>query len=386
MKQWKFLSGYVKIRISSSRPERTVNALIAEGITVHDIIRVGRGELTAYVRSRRLPEVRLISDECASRVEVLEERGVTLLMHIIRQRLSLAITLLVGMAAILYLSSRVLFIETDGCDVLTEEQVLQTLEQSGIRLGMSKHDISFEEARNTLLEMDERVSYADIRCSGVILKAVIREANSIISDDEEQTPANIYADKDCVILSIVAEDGRAMAANGQTVKRGTLLISGDITPEGSEEEILVRAKGEIIAEVTYRFAVTIQPTADRLVRSGEYSHMNRIDAGLLEIIGDIPYDDYETEFGRTRVLTPCGLPVRVTEGIAYELVMGEKELTREEMKQEAENMLNEKLKKGIPSGARLIAKETEFIMQEDGTMLAVMKIQTIESIGCSKCI
>ena len=38
MKQWKFLSGYVRIGIRGTRVERAVNALIAEGIAVHDII------------------------------------------------------------------------------------------------------------------------------------------------------------------------------------------------------------------------------------------------------------------------------------------------------------------------------------------------------------
>lgn len=386
MKQWKFLLGYVKIEISGLRPERTVNALIAEGITVHEIFRVARDKLVAYVSSRKLKDAAEIANECGSRITVTEERGFTLLLSMVKSRLPLFITLALGLLTLILLSGRVLFISIDGCDVISEEQVIKTLEASGIKRGMLKHNLDFDGAREILLKMDERVSFADIRCTGVVLTAVIREANAIVQDDDVNTPSSIFADKDCIILSLVAEDGFAEVVKGQAVKRGTLLINGNITPEGTEESVLVRAKGRIIAEVNYRFSVIIEPIAEKLIRSGESVPMKKIDGGFFEVLSSVPYEEFESEFGETRVLTPCGWPVRVTAGTAYELKMRETELTRAEMKKEAERLLDDKLKKGIPSGARIISKETEFIMQEDGTMLAVMRIKTIESIGYSKCI
>lgn len=386
MKQWKFLPGYVKIEISGLRPERTVNALIAEGITVHEIFRVARGELVAYIRSRKLKDASEIANECGSRITVTEERGFTLLLSMVKSRLPLVITLVLGFFTLALLSGRVLFISIDGCDVLKEEQVIKTLEASGIQRGMLKRNLNFDGAREMLLKMDERVSFADIRCTGVVLTAVIRETNAIVQDDDVDTPSSIFADKDCIILSLVAEDGIAEAAKGQAVKRGTLLINGDITPEDAEESVLVRAKGKIIAEVNYRFSVIIEPIAEKLMRSGEKVSVKKIDAGFFEVLSNVPYEKFESEFAETRVLTPCGWPIRVAAGTAYELKMSETELTRAEMKKEAEVLLDDKLKRGIPSGARLISKETEFIMQEDGTMLAVMRIQTIESIGYSRCI
>lgn len=384
MKQWKFLSGYVKIEISSLRPERTVNALIAEGIIVHEIVRVARGELVAYVKSRKLKEVVEIANECGSRITVREECGLALASSMVKGRLALFITLILGLATLVVLSNRVLFISIDGCDVITEAQVLKTLQASGVQRGMLKHNLDFEGTREMLIKMDERVSFADIRCSGVVLTAVIREANTIVNNNDEDTPSSIFADKDCIIISIVAEDGQAKVTKGQAVKRGTLLISGDITPEGVDESVLVRARGEIIAEVNYRFTAIIEPKAEKPVRSGKCVSIKKIDTGLFEVLSDVPYYEFESEFGATKVLTPCGWPIMITEGTAYELVIGEKELTRSEMKHEAEILLEQKLKSGISTDARLIAKESEFIMQDDGTMLAIMKIKTIESIGYSK--
>ena len=39
------------------------------------------------------------------------------------------------------------------------------------------------------------------------------------------------------------------------------------------------------------------------------------------------------------------------------------------------------IKSSIPKDARIIAKSTDFIQQADGTLIAVLNVQTIENIG-----
>ena len=386
MKQWKFLSGYVRIGIRGTRVERTVNALIAEGIAVHDIIKLDGSSLTAYIRTKKLPAAKEIAEDCGCELKLIAETGLTKAKHLVLSRLSLFVTLMLGLTVLLIMSRLVLFIEIDGCDVIDRENVSTVLAESGIHIGMHLHDIDYLLVRENLLRMDERICYADIRPNGVLVKVVIREANSIVDKDDDTTPASIYADKDCTIISIVAEDGRALVTKGQTVKRGTLLISGDITPEGSESNVFVRAKGEIIAEVAYRFTSVVEPMATKLIRTGNSLTINRIEAMFVSVTSSIPYRDYEQEFGSQRVLTPAGIPVTVTEGTAYELIPGEAKLSRDEMEQQASFLLEEKLKRVVPGDARITAKKTEYIIQDDGTMLAIMNIITIESIGCARCI
>lgn len=38
-------------------------------------------------------------------------------------------------------------------------------------------------------------------------------------------------------------------------------------------------------------------------------------------------------------------------------------------------------KSSIPKDARIIAKSTDFIQQADGTLIAVLNVQTVENIG-----
>ena len=47
---WKFTRGYVKIRMRCMRPEKMVNLLLAEGISLHNIERENKSTITAARR------------------------------------------------------------------------------------------------------------------------------------------------------------------------------------------------------------------------------------------------------------------------------------------------------------------------------------------------
>ena len=172
----------------------------------------------------------------------------------------------------------------------------------------------------------------------------------------------------------------------QAVKKGELLISGNITPEGQEAPVLVHAKGEIIAEVVYRFSVTVQPESEMLVRSGECAEISRLSVFGYYITAPPGFENYETEFGTSRTLSACGIPVELSVLRAYELIMGKARLTPGEMQESAAACLDEMLRQGIPKDARITSKQTEYSLDEDGTLTAVMRIQTIEKVGCTKVI
>ena len=48
---WKFTRGYVKIRMRCMRPEKMVNLLLAEGISLHNIERENKSTITAVTET-----------------------------------------------------------------------------------------------------------------------------------------------------------------------------------------------------------------------------------------------------------------------------------------------------------------------------------------------
>lgn len=384
MRLWKFALGYVKIKLVCARPEKMMNILISEGISMHNIVRESLHETTAIISNSCYGKVCSFSEENGCNVYLLEEGGLPMLLKIATARPMLIATALLGFIALLMLSNRIFFIETIGCDSISTDTIIELLEKGGVKLGVRKNSLDIPALEESLIESDKKISFVDIRQDGVKLTAFIHEVDSIVTEGSEEAPSSIYSNKDCIIVSIVAEDGKAMVQSGNAVKRGQLLISGDITPEGYEEIIKVQSKGEIIGRVVYRFSVSVDKEAMQLVRSGESCEYTVLELFGVKIESETEFEKYETEFGMSKFLSSCGLPLRVMDGMAYELVKGKKALSEDEMKQKALSLLEEKLLESVPKDARIISKNTEFIWQEDGSLVATVSIQTIEKIGYSR--
>lgn len=384
MNLWKFTRGYVKIRLYCDRPERMVNLLLAEGICLHSIGRVSLHELTAIVRLKSYMQLCEIAGTHGCDVSLIEEHGLPVNLRLLKSRPMLAITLALGFVSILFASSRIFIINAVGCDGVSEEEVLNVLYEHGVSAGANKAELELKDLSKAVLDSDDRIGFADVRVNGVVLTAVIREVNSIVPQGGDDAPSSIYADKDCVIVSIVAEDGNAVVKNGQAVKRGQMLVSGDITPEGAETPVKVRSKAAIFGQVAYRFSVEVKPTAAKLVRSGNSCDYTKIMAFGMELGSSTPYEQFEVELTKLRWLDASGLPLSVGSGKAYELVWGESALDEETMREIALAEADALIRNMVSTDARIIMKTTDFVWQDDGSLLAVVRIQTIEKIGYSR--
>lgn len=385
MKQWKFISGYVKIGIKGQRIEKALNTLIANGVSLHDVTLLGHRAASVYIRSDNLHEATTLINECGCESIIISKQGITVIKQLLLSKLPLLLTVLICFAAMLLLSQRILFIRIDGLDTIDEEQVRIVLNSAGVHEFIYRKSIDFDLVRTKLIEMDKSICYADIRPNGVIATVVIRESDTVLEHDDS-TPASIYADKDCTILTITAEDGNVMVKKGQTVKRNALLISGDITPEGGDTKVLVQARGEIVAQVVYRFSCVVDSICEKPVRSGNHQPITQLETNFFRITGKIEYSDYEIEINEKKFLTAGGIPIGVISGTAYELTLTQSQISQAEMKHRASVILDEKLKNALPHDAQIIAKQTEFTVLDDGSLLAVINVTTIENVGYAKSI
>ena len=151
--------------------------------------------------------------------------------------------------------------------------------------------------------------------------------------------------------------------------------------------MLVHSRGTITGQVAYRFSAEIGKTAPKLCQSGNSCEYTQISFPTLfkgkKITREsrVLYDEFEITLESCETLDAGLLPVRVYKGRAHELVVAEKNLTYDEMTAAANAKLDAEMKSSIPKDARIIAKSTDFIQQADGTLIAVLNVQTIENIG-----
>lgn len=380
---WTSTQGYDIIQMANSRPERFINRIIAEGISVHNIRRMNRCTAAMTVRHRDLEQIRTISAEDGCEIEILHRGGLQLVVGFLRTRLVLVIGLVLAAAALLLLSHRLIAVSIEGCDANLTAEIRETVETLGIKRGCRLSDIDASLLSAHLRSVDPRISFVSAAVNGTVLEIAVSLGEEDRSEPNSP-PCSIYADKDCVILRAAALDGRLCVQPGDAVKKGQLLVDGDVTPEGAESPTLVHSMAEITGETAYRFSITVEPTANKPKRSGNSKVYTQLSLFGLKIASRTGFERYDAETDLGTKLTAFPLPIEVSGGTAWEIVIAEEQLSKEEMIAEALKRADAALLSGIPDGARLISKTTDFVWNGDGSLTLAVNVHTIENIGYSR--
>ncbi len=376
---WKYSHGYVIINIVCDRVEKFLNKLLLSGISAHNIEKRGRNDFIVTLRTRDLDAVRALSEEDGASVRILRRGGSSVYTACLRSRPLLPVFMIAAVIALILLSRRVLAVRISGDDeACAFAEAL--LEAEGVGRWTPISGIDGPALAEKLALSSPKIAYASVRTEGVILRAELYAAEETETAGDGRA-CSIYADKDCVIRSIAVRDGRELVSAGEAVKKGQLLVSGDITPDGSADILLTHSEAEIIGEAAYRFTVEVGPTALAPVRSGRKESIVRIGLFGGSVDSRPSFGEYEAEFESAAFLDAGALPIRVFRGTAYELILAETELRSEEMLAEALRLAEQRLKRSIPASAKIISKTTEQFRTDEGGLMLTVSVRTIERIG-----
>lgn len=379
MKLWKFCPGYVKIRIMGEYPERLVNRCISEGIAFSDCERCENG-LRACVVPSDIKRIRAANRGCGCRVLILSRHGVQKIIKPLKRDRVFLSALAVSLIAVIWLSTRLWNISVYS-PVIPETEILSALKESGVGIGTARSGILCGELSRRL-GMDGRIVNAKVTLRGVKLKVSITASGGSMGISKDTDPANVYAEKDCVISFISAASGRAEVEAGQAVKSGDILIRGDLSD--AAPGYAVRAEGLIYGEVLYRASATAPRQKQARVRTGESSAVVSAELFGKELIFGLPEGDHELVLKEGRRLDSCLLPVAFRVYECFGLTWGTEEDSEEGTRKRAQLMAQEKLKGLIPEEAKIRSVGTRFTINGDGSVTAIITVTTIEKIGITR--
>ena len=160
------------------RPEKMVNLLLAEGISLHNIERENKSTITAVTETGNCMPLVELTELHGGEACVLEQRGLPVLLRSLKSRFMLIAVLIIGFAAMCILSHRVLLIDISGCDALEPSEILSVVADCGVRIGMPSAKLNAERVADSLLNALPTLSFADAGICGVVLKINVSEYNS----------------------------------------------------------------------------------------------------------------------------------------------------------------------------------------------------------------
>ena len=173
-------------------------------------------------------------------------------------------------------------IDISGNLSYTDDTLKRFLSSENVKDGMKKSDVNCRKIVQDLRKKYDRIIWVSASVDGCRLVIRIKENeddftdSSKISLDNNEEGKDIIADTDCTIVDIITRTGTPMVQRGTKVKKGAILVSGQIPICNDEKEItgyrLKNADADITGEkaITYQKELTRQYIQKKYYRSRFY--------------------------------------------------------------------------------------------------------------------
>ena len=324
-----------------------------------------------------------ICEKRGDQVKILTHRGIYWMMKDILRRPLLLLGCLLMVFAVLYLPSRVLFVQVQGNRRLPDRQIIETADACGISFGASRRAVRSEKMKNALLEAMPELQWAGVNTKGCVAVITVRERTIPEQLSASDGVSHIVALTDARIVSCTATRGNLLCAPGQAVKAGQILISGytdtglTIRAEGAEGEIYGQTRRNFRA-VTPVFSGSTRRNGTQMKKYSLILGKKRInlwkDSGIWDATCDRMYEEYY-------ITLPGGF--RLPVALAVERYDAWDLSPQEIPQQEAEALLSDFAEAQLTEcmiAGRIISRETS-VTGEDGLWILAGEYRCVELIG-----
>ena len=270
MALWYYLCGYVRIRAKGFSAERFMNMAAFRGVYLWDVTQTG-ATMTMKAAGSSMDILEACAEKTGCTIEVLGWGGLPAFLGRFRRRQVWAAGLLLFAAGLYLLSSFVWMVEVEGNERLGEEEILSFCGEMGLKPGAWKRNVDTEAITNKLLENFSDISWVSVGIRGTDATVKLAETIEKVELVDQETPCDIIASADGVILQITAERGTPLVAAGDVVQKGDILISSELTIglEGEKQRTeYTGAEGAVTARIWQRLSEEMPLQYEEVLYSG----------------------------------------------------------------------------------------------------------------------
>lgn len=263
----KAFGSWIEAEVVSANVSATLDALNRIGIPLYHIQQMD--ELTARICCRRKDygKIRKKIESRGDSLRILRKSGPYWTLNGMKKRPVLLVGCIFLLMLILYLPTRIYFINVEGNETVPARQILEAAQKCGISFGASRRAVRSEKVKNALLAELPQLKWAGVNTSGCTATISVRERIPDEGEAPKKQVGNVVAIRDGFVVSATSTSGTLLCKPGQTVMEGQILISG-YTDCG----ICIqadKAEGEIFAQTDRDISMLLPLNAlERTDRSG----------------------------------------------------------------------------------------------------------------------
>ncbi|MBO5149056.1 MAG: sporulation protein YqfD [Anaerotignum sp.] len=345
---WYSLRGYVRIRAKGFSAERFMNMAAFRGVYLWDISYEGAA-VTMKADGGSMEILEACSQKTGCSMEILGWGGLPAFLRRFRRRQVWSAGVLCFAAGLYLLSSFIWTVEVEGNERLETEDLLSACEKMGLQPGAWKHGVDTEAVTKGLLMQFSDISWVSVGIKGTDVTIRLAETIEKAERIDRETPCDIIASADGVIVQITAERGTPMVQTGDVVKKGDVLISSEllIGLEGEEQHTeYTAAEGAVTARIWQKLTEELPLQYEETIYSGVEKENHSIVFSEKEL--DIIHPDGAGKWEKAVLeeqplaLGDFRLPLSLKKEIWKEYEILEKTRTMEETKSILEENLRKK--------------------------------------------
>lgn len=398
---WYSLLGFVRIRISGDMPERLVNLCLAHGIPLRQL--VWRDSVVeALVARRDFRLLRPLAKRAQVRIRIIARHGLAFTLRGLGRRRLTLVLLGLSLVGLYVMSLFVWFVDITGpFQHVQEEEVRQVLGELGLKPGVFRPAVDRREMARQLVLRLPGLAWAYVNFQGT--RAVVEIVERTLPPETPPVgPGHVVARRAGLIEEILVLSGEAQVQVGDTVAEGDVLISGllmapapmeqipvpGVEPPSAERFAWLQARGRVLARTWYQDYWEAPLEQEFKTRTGGSASRYHLEIGNREIFlagpAQIPYPHYEVERtsrGLAWSLGPLPIRLRLVKAEYFEVEVHRRPLPPDQVRQEAERVLRDRVLGEIPMEARIVDVQTEVVQQGEDFLGVRLIVECLEDIG-----
>lgn len=243
--------GYLTITVTGHFPERFLNVCAQKNILLWDIVRISEKTIRCRISVRGFKLLIPISYRTGVHVHIIAKHGFPFLLYRYRKRKLLLLGALLFFVFVTSVNQFVWAIEIKGNHKVKTSEILRVLEEEGVKIGTPLFKIEQEHIKHRALLKLPDLAWLWVDKSGSKLIVDVREGLPVPDIVDANLYCNVKAAKDGMIDSMIVKNGIPVVKEGDTVLKGTVLVTGKIPASLKPEIRYVHADAQIFARVWY---------------------------------------------------------------------------------------------------------------------------------------
>lgn len=248
--------GYAIIKVTGAFPADVLNISAERNLGFWGVEVLDEFCIEFRTRPKFAEQIKALGEKCNCDTELKKICGAPEKVKRLKRRPVLTVLPLSLCLLLVFMSFFIWDIDISGNERITDTEILNALEESGVYIGAWRFSIRSDLVRSRTMLQIPGLKWLGVSTFGSRAQILVREATKQPNIFETDEPVKIVASRAGIIDEIEALRGFSLFDEGQTAVKGETLIDA-VMPSAYADSRIVHAKGSVFARTWYEISAVM---------------------------------------------------------------------------------------------------------------------------------